>query len=73
MTYRNRVKVRNFLISVAAVVVGSILPVGVGLWTALPTVYTSSSTGKCVRVVNADGSSGLCSKVPDHYNHVWVW
>lgn len=39
--------------------------------TGTPDVIFSYSTKKCVKVINADGTAGDCSKLPDKYNHIW--
>lgn len=39
----------------------------------MPEVHVSHSTGQCVRLVEADGSSKPCPKnLPDRYQRVWV-
>ena len=34
-------------------------------------VIFSYTTKKCVKVINADGSLGNCSKLPENYIFVW--
>ena len=34
-------------------------------------VIFSYSTKECVKVINADGSSGDCSKLPENYIFTW--
>lgn len=34
-------------------------------------VIFSYTTKKCVKVINADGSVGDCSKLPDNYIFTW--
>ena len=36
-----------------------------------PEVIFSYTTKKCVKVINADGSSGDCSKLPENYVFTW--
>lgn len=36
-----------------------------------PEVIFSYTTKKCVKVINADGSSGDCSKLPKNYIFTW--
>ena len=36
-----------------------------------PEVIFSYSTKECVKVINADGSLGNCSKLPDNYIFTW--
>ncbi|QYW02157.1 putative membrane protein [Stenotrophomonas phage Sonora] len=37
-----------------------------------PDVYRSYTTQECVKVVNADGTAGNCSQLPERYNSRWV-
>lgn len=41
------------------------------MYTNKPDVIFSYSTGKCVEVINVDGSKGDCNKLPEKYNHYW--
>lgn len=34
-------------------------------------VIFSYSTKECVKVINADGTLGDCSKLPENYNFTW--
>ena len=34
-------------------------------------VIFSYTTKKCVKVINADGSFGNCSKLPENYVFIW--
>lgn len=36
-----------------------------------PEVIFSYTTKKCVKVINADGTSGECSKLPENYVFTW--
>lgn len=36
-----------------------------------PEVIFSYSTKECVKVINADGSIGDCSKLPENYVFTW--
>ena len=36
-----------------------------------PEVIFSYTTKKCVKVINADGSLGNCSKLPENYIFTW--
>ena len=36
-----------------------------------PEVIFSYSTKECVKVINADGTLGDCSKLPDNYIFTW--
>ena len=36
-----------------------------------PEVIFSYTTKKCVKVINADGSTGDCSKLPENYIFTW--
>lgn len=36
-----------------------------------PEVMFSYSTKECVKVINADGSVGDCSKLPENYIFTW--
>lgn len=36
-----------------------------------PEVIFSYTTKECVKVINADGSLGDCSKLPDNYIFTW--
>ena len=36
-----------------------------------PEVIFSYSTKECVKVINADGSLGDCSKLPENYIFTW--
>lgn len=38
----------------------------------LPEVEVSHATGKCVRVVYADGKTDTCDNMPDRFDRVWV-
>lgn len=39
----------------------------------LPIVYEDVATGKCVKVVNADGSAGDCKNLPEKYIHEYSY
>lgn len=43
-------------------------------WLDLPTVYTSNSTGRCVKIELSDGSIVGCDRLKefDKYENVWV-
>ena len=38
----------------------------------MPEVEVSHATGKCVRVVYADGRTDTCDNMPDRFDRVWV-
>lgn len=57
-------------------VVSALLFIGIFVWsfyyvTDTPDVIFSHKTGKCVKVINADGSAGSCNNIPTSYNHYW--
>lgn len=62
----------------AAIVLLAVLGLGLGARSVVrgitdkPDVFTSYLTRECVRVVNADGSEGSCSNLPETYHNHWV-
>ena len=61
------------MIQTALLIFGGIMAIGgvMDAQFALPTVYESWETQKCVRVDDPDGRY-TCQNLPTKYNHEWI-
>ena len=58
----------KIIFSVVAVI---LFTVALDSFLGQPEVIFSYTTKECVKVINADGSLGDCSKLPDNYIFTW--
>lgn len=58
----------KIIFSVAAVI---LFTVALDSFLGQPEVIFSHTTKKCVKVINADGTLGDCSKLPKNYIFTW--
>jgi len=57
----------------AFVIVTLVFAFGFSFYVAIPDVYVSHSTDKCVTVINyTDEDIYSCENMPEKYNKVWV-
>ena len=65
-------KIRDVILDVLAALILPALIAGAFFhYTSLPDVVFSHETGKCKKVINADGSLGSCDRLPKKYHHYW--
>lgn len=64
---------KNFLAFIVAGLLTGAAARAVVKYLDMPDVHVSHSSGACVRVVEANGTSKPCPKqLPEKYHHIWV-
>jgi len=62
---------KNIIVSASLVLVLGFALYAMNKSLNIPDVVVSSSTGKCVKVLNYNTSQYTCDNMPETYNQIW--